>query len=147
MPRFLDAEQEIKSIIEPVQCYCGQYDCIETFLSGPGMLRRYKQSGGSADSPDAIVVQADSGNEMAERFMRQYENWLAKGLASIINVLDPDVIVLGGGLSNIERLYQNVPKLWSQYVFSDQVNTKLRKAKYGDSSGVRGAAWLWPAVK
>ncbi len=123
-------------------CYCGQYNCIETFLSGPGMLQRYKQKGGTADTPQELVVQADSGNELAEQFMRQYESWLARGLAGIINILDPDAIVLGGGLSNIERLYQNVPEIWLQYVFSDQVSTRLLKAKYGDSSGVRGAAWL-----
>ncbi len=129
---------------QSVQCYCGQYDCIETFLSGPGMLNRYHLSGGHADSPEDIVHSAVAGNKKAEQFMGQYEEWLAQGLASVINVLDPDAIVLGGGLSNIERLYDNVPKLWENYVFSDQVNTQLLKAKYGDSSGVRGAAWLWP---
>jgi len=161
MPRFFKPEfkpelkPELKQELKPeaefiidnkaVQCYCGHYDCIETFLSGPGMLRRFKRSGGQADSPLEIVDLANSGEQQAELFMKQYETWLARGLASIINVLDPDAIVLGGGLSNIDRLYQNVPKLWQEYVFSDQVNTLLLKAKYGDSSGVRGAAWLWPA--
>ena len=128
----------------PLDCYCGQQDCIETFLSGPGMLRRFRLQGGSADSPQEITQQAAAGNKLAEAFMQQYESWLARGLAGIINILDPDAIVLGGGLSNIERLYHNVPQLWQHYVFSDTVNTPLLKAKYGDSSGVRGAAWLWP---
>lgn len=145
MPWISSLEVADKS--QAVACYCGQYDCIETFLSGPGMLKRFKRLGGKAESPQDIVIQAASGNSCAEHFLQQYESWLAKGLASIINILDPDVIVLGGGLSNIERLYQNVPKLWHKYVFSDQVKTKLLKAKYGDSSGVRGAAWLWPKKK
>ena len=129
---------------EPLPCYCGQYDCIETFLSGPGMLKRYLRLGGVADSPRDIVQQAQTGMTLAEAFLAQYEDWLARGLASIINVLDPDSIVLAGGLSNIQRLYHNVPHRWQDYVFSDQVSTQLVQAKYGDSSGVRGAAWLWP---
>ena len=149
LPSFSGQTTELdsKSRVQAIQCYCGQYDCIETFLSGPGMLKRFKALGGTANSPQEIIAQASSGSEMAERFMQQYEDWMAKGLASIINVLDPDAIVLGGGLSNIDRLYQNIPKLWQEYVFSDQVNTPLLKAKYGDSSGVRGAAWLWPIEK
>ena len=131
----------------PVPCYCGKQDCIETFLSGPGMLKRFIARGGQADSPAAIVEQADAGSELAEAFMQDYELWLANGLAGVINILDPDVIVLGGGLSNIERLYQNVPPLWQHGVFSDQISTRLVKARYGDSSGVRGAAWLWPILQ
>ncbi len=131
----------------PVDCYCGKQDCIETFLSGPGMLKRFLAMGARADSPAHIVQQAESGDESAEKFMQRYEDWLAKGLASVINILDPDVIVVGGGLSNIDRLYPNIPKRWQQYVFSDQVNTLLYKARYGDSSGVRGAAWLWPLTE
>lgn len=141
MPWLSESELDV----QPVQCYCGRNNCIETFLSGPGMLQRFRQSGSLADSPEEISVRAESGDKQAELFMTQYDNWLAKGLASIINILDPDAIVLGGGLSNLDRLYQNVPTLWQHYVFSDQVNTKLLKAKFGDSSGVRGAAWLWPA--
>ncbi len=137
-------ESDPTSRTPAIKCYCGQYDCIETFLSGPGMLRRFKALGGIASSPQDLIVQASSGSDTAERFLQQYEDWMAKGLASIINVLDPDAIVLGGGLSNMDRLYQNVPKIWQKYVFSDQVNTQLLKAEYGDSSGVRGAAWLWP---
>lgn len=131
---------------QTVPCYCGQHNCIETFLSGPGMLRRYNQSGGTANTSRDIITLANSGDKQADLFMQKYEHWLARGLASVINILDPDAIVLGGGLSNIDRLYENVPELWQDYVFSDQVITRLVKAKHGDSSGVRGAAWLWPAV-
>lgn len=129
---------------EPMSCYCGQQDCIETFLSGPGMLKRFIRQGGEAESSVDIVNQSEAGLSEAENFMCQYEDWLARGLASIINILDPDSIVLAGGLSNIERLYQNVPQRWQDYVFSDQVTTQLLQASHGDSSGVRGAAWLWP---
>lgn len=149
LPSFSQREPDLeaKTKTKAIKCYCGKYDCIETFLSGPGMLQRFKALGGTANAPQEIIAQANTGSEMAELFMQQYEDWMAKGLASIINVLDPDAIVLGGGLSNIDRLYQNVPKLWPKYVFSDQVSTQLLKAKYGDSSGVRGAAWLWPIEK
>jgi len=126
-----------------LSCYCGQKDCIETFLSGPGMLNRYQLAGGIVESVEELVAKADNGNLSAQQFMSQYEQWLAKSLASVINILDPDVIVLAGGLSNIQRLYHNVPEYWQQYIFSDQVNTQLVQAKHGDSSGVRGAAWLW----
>ena len=132
---------------EALSCYCGLKDCIETFLSGPGMLKRFNRGGEAVESPRIIVERAMSGDQRANEFLEKYEDWLARGLASIINVLDPDSIVLAGGLSNIERLYQNVPQQWQDYVFSDQVNTKLVKAKHGDSSGVRGAAWLWPVEK
>lgn len=126
-----------------LSCYCGQKDCIETFLSGPGMLNRYQLTGGIVESVEELVLKADNGNLSAQQFMFQYEQWLAKSLASVINILDPNVIVLAGGLSNIQSLYHNVPEYWQQYIFSDQVNTQLVQAKYGDSSGVRGAAWLW----
>ena len=91
-----------------------------------------------------IVALAASGDEQAETSLQRYEDRLARALASVINLLDPDVIVLGGGLSRVPRLYQNVPRLWKAWVFSDRVDTRLLSAKYGDASGVRGAAWLWP---
>lgn len=138
MPWLSSGEAQINA------CYCGRENCIETFLSGPGMLTRFRQLGGSAHSPQDIVRQAQQEEVMARDFMALYESWLARSLASVINILDPDAIVLGGGLSNIDSLYQNIPILWQEYVFSDQVSTALLKAKYGDSSGVRGAAWLWP---
>jgi fructokinase len=124
-------------------CYCGRTGCIETFLSGPALARDYLHDAGrQADAPE-IAARAAAGDEAAERCLRRYEDRMARGLAAIVNVLDPDVIVLGGGLSNLDRLYANVPRLWAPFVFSDLVTTRLVKAAHGDSSGVRGAAWLW----
>jgi len=124
-------------------CYCGKRGCVETFLSGPGMaLDHYAITGFSFTALD-IVRKSEQGDVDAEITLKRYERRLAKALASIINVLDPDVIVLGGGLSNISRLYEQAPKLWGEYVFSDTVATRLLRAVHGDSSGVRGAAWLW----
>jgi fructokinase len=124
-------------------CYCGRTGCIETFLSGPGMVRDYQDDGGPALSADEIVQRAERGETLASACLDRYEDRLARGLAGIINVVDPDVVVLGGGLSNIERLYTSVPRLWTAHVFSDAVATRLVRARHGDSSGVRGAAWLW----
>ena len=124
-------------------CYCGRTGCIETFLSGPGMSRDHEGTTGERFDADVIADRAAQGNEHARATLERYEHRLARGLASIINVVDPDVIVLGGGLSNIDRLYARVPALWGEYVFSDHVATRLVRARYGDSSGVRGAAWLW----
>ena len=126
------------------QCYCGRQGCIETFLSGPGLGADYKAVTGRALEPPAIVEAAGQGEEQAEAAMVRYEDRMARGLAHIINVLDPEVIVLGGGMSNIRRLYRNVPSRWSMYVFSDRVDTRLVPPMHGDSSGARGAAWLWP---
>ncbi|RDH81581.1 MAG: fructokinase [endosymbiont of Galathealinum brachiosum] len=124
------------------ECYCGKYGCIETFLSGPGLSADYFSSTG--EQLDAVdVVALSKADSQAEVCLLRYEDRMARGLAHIINVLDPDVIVLGGGMSNVSRLYKNVPELWGQYVFSDVVNTRLLAPVYGDSSGVRGAAWLW----
>jgi fructokinase len=124
-------------------CYCGKYGCIETFLSGPGMASDYFAHTGTALEAHQIVEQAGHGNHQAEQTLQRYEQRMARALASIINILDPQVIVLGGGMSNIERLYSTIPQLWRDYVFSDHVDTSLVAPKYGDSSGVRGAAWLW----
>jgi len=124
-------------------CYCGQHGCIETWLSGTGFSNRFfEQTSKRLKAPEVIDLAAQ-GDEQAELALQQYEDRMARGLASIINVVDPDVIVLGGGMSNVQRLYDNVPKLWSNYVFSDRVDTLLVPPKHGDSSGVRGAAWLW----
>lgn len=125
-------------------CYCGKSGCIETYLSGPGLARDFRAAGGRSISALEIGAQAESGDEYADAVLARYEDRLARGLASVINILDPDVIVVGGGLSNIKRLYTEVPRLWSQYVFSDTIATQLVQARFGDSSGVRGAAWLWP---
>ncbi|WP_422911264.1 ROK family protein [Pseudomonas sp. MAC6] len=121
------------------RCYCGQNDCIETFLSGPGWAAR-SELGLEAST---IVPAAQSGNSTAQQALNRYCDQLARGLASVINLIDPHVIVLGGGMSNTAELYQQVVPLLPRYVFSDQVNTRLLPAKHGDSSGVRGAAWLW----
>jgi fructokinase len=123
-------------------CYCGRTGCIETFLSGPGMSRDHASRTGDMLEATAIVARAMNGDVEADETLRRYERRLAKALASIINVVDPHAIVLGGGLSNVERLYERVPPLWTPFVFSDRVVTTLLRARYGDSSGVRGAAWL-----
>lgn len=123
-------------------CYCGKPGCIETFLSGPGMARDHFEHTGDKLSAEQIVQQSEQGNEAAEHTLLRYEDRMARSLSHVINILDPDVIVLGGGMSNIQRLYTNVPAIWGQYVFSDKVFTRLVAPQYGDSSGVRGAAWL-----
>ena len=128
-------------------CYCGRHGCIETFLSGPGLTRDFEQRTGRREAAPDIVTSALRGDAQAEAALAQYEERMARGLASIINVLDPDVIVLGGGMSNIDRLYANVPRLWAPFVFSDAVFTRLVRAQHGDSSGVRGAAWLWDSER
>jgi len=124
-------------------CYCGKRGCIETFLSGPGISMQHFARAGERLDPRAIVEQAAAGDEACEASVRRYEDQLARALASVINVVDPDIIVLGGGMSSVARLYDNVPALWPQYVFSDRVDTRLVRNRHGDSSGVRGAAWLW----
>jgi len=124
-------------------CYCGRSGCIEVFLSGPGLAADYARAVGMKASAQEIARLASTGDVGAVAAMDRYEDRMARALGSIINVLDPDVVVLGGGISNIARLYDNVPKLWAPYVFSDRVATRLVRAKHGDSSGVRGAAWLW----
>jgi predicted NBD/HSP70 family sugar kinase len=124
-------------------CYCGQHGCIETFLSGPGLARDYLSTTGEALDGPSILERAEAGDTGCEAAFRRYEDRLARGLAHVINLLDPDAIVLGGGLSNCSRLYANVPRLWGRYVFSDRVDTRLLPPRHGDSSGVRGAAWLW----
>jgi fructokinase len=126
-------------------CYCGRTGCIETFLSGPGLARDHASGAGRALDGPAVVDAAARGDKAAETTLRRYEDRLARSLATVVNVLDPDVIVLGGGLSAVSRLYENVPLLWGRYVFSDSVATRLVPPAHGDSSGVRGAAWLWPA--
>jgi len=150
-------------------CYCGRRGCIETFLSGPGMAMDHEQRTGERLLPPEIVARATAGEREAEMTLMRYEQRMARALASVINVLDPDVIVLGGGMSNIERLYVNVPRCWPEFVFAagesrvsnpalrpaqgasrpprgeSRVRTRLVRARHGDASGVRGAAWLWPA--
>jgi fructokinase len=129
-------------------CYCGRSGCIETFLSGPGLaadhLRHAGRHAGSALSAPEIAAGARSGREDCRATVTRYVERLARALASVINLLDPDAIVLGGGLSSLDTLYEEVPRLWDRYVFSDTVITRLLPPLHGDASGVRGAAWLWP---
>jgi predicted NBD/HSP70 family sugar kinase len=125
------------------ECYCGRRGCVETFLSGPGMAADHRRAGGIEISAEEIAARAANGDAACEATLSRYEERLARSLAGVINLLDPDVIVLGGGLSNLDRLYENVPRLWKDCVFSDVVLTRLLKNRHGDSSGVRGAAWLW----
>jgi fructokinase len=124
-------------------CYCGKQGCIETFLSGPGMARDHALHAQTRLDAETVVLHAEGGDAACEATLQRYEDRLARSLAHVINILDPDVIVLGGGMSNITRLYQNVPRLWTRYVFSDRVDTRLLPNRHGDSGGVRGAAWLW----
>ncbi len=128
------------------RCWCGQRGCIETFLSGQALAQHHLDRTGNGLDAAQIAELARLGDPGASAGMGAYVNRLARSLASVINVLNPDAIVLGGGLSNIARLYDDVPLAWGEYVFSDTVNTRLVRAKHGDSSGVRGAAWLWTDV-
>lgn len=124
-------------------CFCGQRGCIETWLSGPGLARDHQASvPGDKVPAHEIVARAAQGDAACEATLVRYEQRLARALAHVINIVDPDVIVLGGGMSNVERWYQSVPRLWSRWVFSDRVDTLLVRHAHGDSSGVRGAAWL-----
>ncbi len=127
-------------------CYCGLHGCIETWLSGPGLARDQRLHTGLDLDPATIAARAAAGDLQAEAALGRYEQRMARALASVINILDPAVIVLGGGLSRLRRLYQQVPLLWEPYVFSDRVDTCLVPPRHGDSSGVRGAAWLWPST-
>jgi fructokinase len=126
------------------QCYCGKTGCIETYLSGPGLSRDHERTTGQSLDAAGIAGRAAAGDAAAEATLRRYEDRMARALATVVNILDPDVVVLGGGLSNLARLYTTVPRLWTRYVFSDRVDTRLVSPRHGDSSGVRGAAWLWP---
>ena len=125
------------------KCYCGQTGCIETFLSGPGLTKAHQIRTGLSVTAQKIA-ELYSEEHTARLTIEQYVNRLARALAHVVNLLDPDTIVLGGGLSNMEILYVQVPRLWSQYIFSDSITTELKRNEHGDSSGVRGAAWLWP---
>lgn len=128
-----------------VQCWCGRYGCVECYLSGPALEAEYRAAGGAGvPRVPEIARLAQAGDPIAEAVLGRYEQHLARALATIINVLDPEVVVLGGGVSNLQRLYRSVPDLWRPHIFSDEVRTGLRSARFGDSSGVRGAAWLWP---
>lgn len=124
-------------------CYCGRAGCVETYLSGPGMAADHRKHGGVSQSAAAIAAQAAQGDAACRATLDRYVERLARSLAVVINIIDPDVVVLGGGLSNIDALYRDVPRRWRAHVFSDDVRTRLARPRHGDSSGVRGAAWLW----
>ena len=126
-------------------CYCGRAGCIETYLSGPGLAADHLSHGGEPADAASIARRAAAGERASQASLERYEARLARALAGVINLLDPEVIVLGGGLSQVARLYENVPRLWPAHVFSDTISTRLLPARHGDASGVRGAAWLWPA--
>jgi fructokinase len=129
---------------EAPSCYCGKTGCVETWLSGPGLERDAARLSGATRSAPEVVRAAAAGDACALHALRRYEDRLARGLASVINLLDPDVIVLGGGMSNLPDLAESVSRLLPVYVFSDAVLTRVLLHRHGDSSGVRGAAWLWP---
>ena len=128
-------------------CYCGRAGCLETYLSGPGMAMDHRRHGGAALDAPQIVAAALQADAACAATLERYCERLARGLAAVINVVDPDVIVLGGGLSNVVSLYTEVPRHWAPHVFSDRVDTRLVRNRHGDSSGVRGAALLWPGAE
>ena len=136
------ADQELERRLGDRRCYCGRDNCVETFLSGPGLAATHNALWDEEREPRSIAAAADP---RSERTLEVFHRQLGRSLAQIINILDPDVIVLGGGLSLIESIYRRVPELWCDYVFSDKVATRLRPALHGAAGGVRGAAWLWPA--
>lgn len=125
-------------------CYCGLNGCIETFVSGTGLGRDFGEATGRPVPAIEVAALADAGDPAAIAAIDRLVDRLARATATVINLIDPHVIVLGGGLSNVARLYTDVPQLWPAYVFSDTVVTRLSPPRHGDSSGVRGAAWLWP---
>ena len=128
------------------RCYCGRFGCVETWLSGPGLQADHRRATGRMLAAPALVAAAHAGDADARASLDRYVDRLARALAIVINIVDPDVIVLGGGLSAIDELYRRVPQRWSRYVFSDRVDTRLLRNLHGAASGVRGAAWLWPAA-
>ncbi|OSM02487.1 ROK family protein [Magnetofaba australis] len=139
LPRMTDDERP------GPECYCGKHGCVESYLSGTGLCDDYERASGTRLHGGEIAKLAEAGDVTADAVLTRYENRMARALGAVINIIDPHVIVLGGGVSNIQRLYNNVPAQWDAYVHSRHpVRTQLRQAKYGDSSGVRGAAWLWP---
>lgn len=125
------------------QCYCGKHRCIEQFVSGTGLCDDYERRSGNRLKGNEISALAEQGDPIAEQSLQAYERRLAKALAAYVNTLDPDVVVLAGGVCNIDRLYKTVPVLINDYIFGREYFTEIKKAVHGDSSGVRGAAWLW----
>lgn len=139
LPALTDTEQRANLV-----CYCGRTQCVETWLSGPGLAADHARVTGETLAASDIAARARNGDASAQSTLTRHAERLARALAGVINILDPDVIVLGGGLANIRSLYTDVPRHWAAHVFSDHVTTQLLPPRHGDSSGVRGAAWLWP---
>jgi fructokinase len=126
------------------ECYCGYRGCIETWISGTGLEADYERATKTKVSGKEIIARCDSGEAAAQESLKRYEDRLTRSLGQMINILDPDVIVLGGGVSQVPQLYKNVPQRLKEYVFGREADTPVVVAKHGDASGVRGAAWLWP---
>ena len=126
------------------ECYCGKRGCLETWISGTGLGLDYARQTGRSMTGKEVAEAAEADDSVAESVLRRMEDRIARGLASVVHVIDPDIIVLGGGLSRLERLYRNIPPLLERYSFGGGVHTSIVPAMHGDSSGVRGAAWLWP---
>jgi fructokinase len=141
-----DNERGKNEIAEPQEtraCYCGRYNCIETYLSGPGLSRSYFMASNIQCSAEDVITKVKSAEPIAIEVWQQYIQQAARSLAQVINILDPEVIVVGGGLSNVMSLYEEIPRYWASYIFSDEIGNRLLKAELGDSAGVYGAAWLW----
>jgi len=135
----------VEEVTGAPSCYCGQKGCLETWVSGTGFADDYRRATGSAVPAPEIIAMAAAGDAVARASYDRYVSRLARGLAQVVNLIDPDVIVVGGGMSNVPSIYEDLPPAMVPYVFSDACTTPIVKAVHGDSSGVRGAAWLWPA--
>ncbi len=140
-------DEEEREYAQEVTCYCGKKGCIETFVSGTGFATDYFRLSGKPLKGHEIIELVEQGDVIAEQAMNNYERRFAKSLAHVINLFDPDVVVLGGGMSNVDRLYDTLPALISPWVFGGECETPILKALHGDSSGVRGAAWLWNTLR
>jgi len=143
LPEKERGKNEIPELVQQRACYCGRFNCVETYLSGPGLSRSYFLASNHQCSAEEVIQKKEQGDAVACEVWQQYLQQLARSLAQVINIIDPAVIVLGGGLSNVSSLYKEVPQYWQPYIFSDEINNKLMKAELGDSAGVFGAAWLW----
>jgi fructokinase len=141
-PIYFTADLNLSEYPGP-QCYCGKRGCIERWISGPGFKEDYIRVTGKELSTHDIVAQAGKGDKDALAALDRYYDRFARAISGVMNILDPDIVVVGGGMSNVAALYDEVPRLWNRYVFSDTVETPIVQARFGDSSGVRGAAWLW----
>ena len=143
LPEKERGNNEIDEPLQQRRCYCGRYNCVETFLSGPGLSHSYLLASKRPCSAEEVIAQVVAGDALAVQVWQQYLQQCARALAQVINIVDPEVIVIGGGLSNIPALYDELPRYWQPYIFTDEIHNRLLKAELGDSAGVFGAAWLW----